>query len=311
MGRLTGRDLPGRWALAALLVGCGPGILDARTGDGGSQAQAYDEDAGPAPHRDAGSPGLDAGSTRDGGATDAGTSPDGSSPTDGGGAVFHPCPVTGVCSIMPLGDSITDGVPVGGGYRVELFRRATLDAKTVTYVGSRLNGPASVNGRAFPRNHEGYSGYTIDDAPGRAGILPLVERALRTYTPNIVLLMIGTNDVTANLELAKAPTRLGLLLDRITTTSPEALVVVAKLIPSTDDGLNANIRAYNEGVAKVVSERLAEGKHVLLVDQYDPFIRNASFKTQWMSDWLHPTAEGYVAMAQVWYAAIKSFLPGT
>jgi len=209
---------------------------------------------------------------------------------------------------MPLGDSITDGVPIGGGYRVELFRRALLDAKAVTFVGSRVNGPSTVDGHAFPRSHEGYSGYTIDDAPGRAGIAPLVERALETYTPHIVLLMIGTNDATANLEMAKAPARLGLLLDRIAAASPSALVVVARIIPSTNDGLNGTIRTYNDGVAMVVSDRLAAGRHVLLVDQYEPFIRNPNFKTQWMSDWLHPTAEGYAAMAQVWYAAIKPLL---
>lgn len=327
------------WALAALLGGCGPGVLLDWTGDDGTGAHA--EDAGRVAHRDAGSREHDGGSThttepvdaggapdsgstddagtaRDSGSADAGSAPDSGSPdagkpdaTDGGSPLFNPCPSTGDCRIMPLGDSITDGVPGGGGYRVELFRRATLDGRALTYVGSRRNGPSSVDGHAFPQNHEGYSGYTIDDAPGKSGIYPLVERALKNSTPNIVLLMIGTNDLTANLELPKAPARLGLLIDRIAATSPNALVVVAKIIPSTQDGLNANIRTYNEGIARVVSERLAAGKHVLLVDQYEPFIQNAGFKTQWMADWLHPTADGYATMARVWYAAIKPFLSPT
>ena len=90
-----------------------------------------------------------------------------------GGGAFNPCPATGNCVIMPLGDSITDGVGSsgsGGGYRVPLFQTTITNADLITFVGRNLNGPTTVGGRTFPRNHEGYSGYTIDPGGGRSGI---------------------------------------------------------------------------------------------------------------------------------------------
>jgi hypothetical protein len=59
----------------------------------------------------------------------------------GGSAGFDPCPATGPCKILPLGDSITDGLTVMGGYRIELFRLALNADKEITYVGGSANGP--------------------------------------------------------------------------------------------------------------------------------------------------------------------------
>src|SRR5205085_11521049 len=180
----------------------------------------------------------------DGGAGEAGM---------GGHTSFNPCPPAGTeCKIMPLGDSITFGShSSGGGYRVELFRQSLMDSKKITFVGRNSNGPDSVvvNGRStiFPQSHEGYSGYTIDTntAANRTGISTVVDGALQSGKPHISLLMIGTYDVNNDLDLANAPKRLGNLLDRITTMPPNALLVVAKITPTTTDATNTKVRSYN------------------------------------------------------------------
>jgi len=79
-------------------------------------------------------------------------------------SLYNPCPPAGTpCAVMPLGDSITDGAgSSGGGYRVPLFHLVSQDQKTITFVGSGQNGPAMVDGKAFPQHHEGHSGYTIE-----------------------------------------------------------------------------------------------------------------------------------------------------
>jgi hypothetical protein len=218
---------------------------------------------------------------------------------------FRPCPDDGSpCRVMPLGDSITHGFPTVGGYRVELFRLAGAGRKALTFVGSKSdNGPATVDGRPFPPRHEGWGGYTI------SGIHQLIQGALTAHRPHVVLLMIGTNDVNGRQDLPRAPDRLALLLDRITTTSPDALVVVARIVPTTDDSLNAAVRTYNDGVAEVVRRRSDAGKHLLLVDMYGAFTANPRFETELMADRLHPKSEGYAEMARLWYSAIEGFLP--
>jgi lysophospholipase L1-like esterase len=213
---------------------------------------------------------------------------------------------------MPLGDSITDGVGSsgsGGGYRVPLFQTTITNGDLITFVGRNANGPTTVGGRTFPRNHEGYSGYTIDPGGGRSGISPLVDAAITMFHPHIVLLMIGTNDVNISLDLANAPTRLGALLDRLTTDAPNALIVVARIVPTTNDTTNGRVQTYNNAIPGLVQTRANAGKHVVMVDMYAAFTANTNYKTALMNDELHPNNAGYMVMASTWYAAISSYLP--
>jgi lysophospholipase L1-like esterase len=231
-------------------------------------------------------------------------------------AAFAPCPRDGTpCRIMPLGDSITFGIgSSGGGYRVDLFRRALADQRNITFVGvvapggaNTPNGPNMVNGQPFPRNHEGFSGFTISGG-GAGSLAAQVDNAINVTDPNIVLLMIGTNDVNGNINVANAPTRLGALLDQITNDAPDALLVVAQITPTMTAGTNTRVQAFNAAIPGLVRTRAAAGKHVVLVDMFTPFNTNANFAGL-MNDNLHPNDTGYVVMAQTWYAAIDDLLP--
>jgi len=242
-----------------------------------------------------------------------GSSQDADAGGDTGAGAFSPCPPAGTdCAIMPLGDSITDGFGTPGGYRIELFRQALTAGQHLTFVGRNVNGPATVMDGAtttpFPQRHEGYSGYTIDPAGGRQGISPLTDAAISTFPPKIILLQIGTNDIDLNLDVANAPTRLGALLDQITTDAPDALLVVAKITPLNYDAGNARVDAYNAAMPALVESRVAAGKHILLVDMYAPFVADPSFKTSLLADQWHPNPAGYAVMAGVWYEAIQSHL---
>jgi lysophospholipase L1-like esterase len=232
-----------------------------------------------------------------------------------GAAAFNPCSTAGAaCIVMPLGDSITDGVgssAPGGGYRLEVFHDAVQAHKALTFVGSATdpNGPAMLDGQTFPRNHEGHPGYTIDDSATTSGISPLVDQSIAANHPQIILLMIGTNDVNRNVDVSNAPTRLGALLDRMINDAPNALLVVAKITPTRDDGANNAVQMYNDAIAGVVQTRAANGKHVVMVDMYAALTAKTNYRTDLMSDFLHPNDAGYVVMGDVWYAAIQSYLP--
>ncbi len=251
------------------------------------------------------SPGPDAGVD---GAPDAQSSNPDSSTASG----F--CPTDGsACKLMPFGDSITDGIgSSGGGYRVPLFKLALNDSKGITFVGNSKNGPGTVtvNGQtiSFPQSHEGHSGWTIKDGGGRDGIYDLVDNTMKTNSPHIILLMIGTNDVNINLDLSNAPKRMGELLDKIIEQAPKALIVVAKLVPTTNDTTNGRVRTYNDGIATEVQSRISAGKNLKMVDMYAAFTANSNYKTALMNDELHPKDAGYSVMAQIWYDAIKSYL---
>jgi lysophospholipase L1-like esterase len=308
-------------------AGVPSGGMHSTSGDGGAGASAGNAGAsaggGASPQGEAGSAGsatgAGTGGAGTGGAGSGGAGTGGAAAASGAGAAAgnagntgtgsgSPCPPRGTpCRIMPLGDSITFGYgsTTGGGYRVELFSQALAAGKSITFVGSSTSGPDTVSGAAFPKENEGHSGYSIDDSSQTKGISPLVDSAIATYKPNIILLMIGTNDMHYSIDLANAPTRLGQLLDQITTDAPKALLVVAKIIPA-HGAQNTPTIAYNAAIPDVVQKRVAQGKQIVLVDMYDAL---KVWSTALYKDSEHPNDTGYAMMAQTWYPAIQNALP--
>ncbi|WP_328382373.1 cellulose binding domain-containing protein [Micromonospora zamorensis] len=192
--------------------------------------------------------------------------------------------------VMPLGDSITDGFNVPGGYRIELWQRFTTGAYRVDFVGSQFNGPASLG----DHDHQGHSGWTI------AQIDANVVNWLRATNPRTVLLHIGTNDMYG--DTSGAPGRLAALVDKITNNAPNADVFVATIVPKS--GADNQVRAYNAAIPGIVQTRAAAGKRVHLVDMYRALTLSD------LADGVHPNATGYRKMAAAWYDALRT-VPGS
>ncbi|MFI7643473.1 lectin [Nonomuraea sp. NPDC049400] len=196
--------------------------------------------------------------------------------------------------VMPLGDSITEGTQVPGGYRIGLWQRLAAGRYTVDFVGSQFNGPGSLG----DHDHEGHPGWRIDQIDAN------ITGWLRTYTPRTVLLHIGTNDVLQNYNLAGAPQRLSTLIDRITTAVPNADVFVATIIPLSNSGQESAGRTFNAAIPGIVQSKVNSGKRVHLVDMH------SKLTTSDLIDGIHPTAGGYDKMAAAWYDALQS-VPGS
>jgi lysophospholipase L1-like esterase len=262
-----------------------------RTGSGG----ATGVDAG-------GIPGNGGAGGPDAGSRDLGES----AGTGGGTGTFDPCPTSGACKVLPLGDSITWGVNYDGGYRVKLFSNTITDKKNITFVGKLSNGPSTVSGATFPKNNEGHSGWTIqqidDIVTGKATDASYSGKKMMVdQSPNIVLLHAGTNDTS------RSPTgmtdRLGALIDHIVDDGPNVLLVVTTIIPIKQGSYGTVGETFNKDVPAVVQKRIDAGKHIILVDMFK------SFPSAGLSgDGVHPNQQGYDWMAGVWYDAIKSYL---
>ena len=91
--------------------------------------------------------------------------------------------------------------------------------------------------------------------------------------------------------------------------APNALIIVAQMVPTTDDTENQRVTTFNAAVPGLVKERADAGKHIMAVDMYGAFTKNAQYKTAYMTDKLHPKDAGYVVMADVWWAAVGPLLP--
>jgi lysophospholipase L1-like esterase len=196
--------------------------------------------------------------------------------------------------VMPLGDSITEGTQVPGGYRIGLWQRLSAGGYRVDFVGTQFNGPAALG----DHDHEGHPGWRIDQIDAN------VTGWLQSANPRTVLLHIGTNDVLQNFDLPGAPGRLSALIDHITTTAPTADVFVATIIPLASAGQEAAARTFNAAIPGIVQSKVNNGKRVHLVDMH------AALTTADLIDGIHPTAAGYDKMAATWYAALRS-VPGS
>jgi lysophospholipase L1-like esterase len=199
-----------------------------------------------------------------------------------------------VIRIMPMGDSITKGAGDGmssawsTGYRRDLYNRLTAAGLRVDFVGSQRSG-------AIDPNHEGHSGWQIHQLSRNA------TRWVKAYRPDVVLLMVGTNDVNRRLDLAHAPARLGLLIDRILAARPGVQVMVATIPPRRPPSKRAaETAAYNRGVIQQVAMRWRAGKPVALVPMHVIQTRATDYR-----DSVHLNACGYRKISFVWYLYLR------
>lgn len=192
--------------------------------------------------------------------------------------------------VMPLGDSITYGIgtPEENSYRKDLYRRLTRAGLDVDFVGSQRSGTG-----ADP-DHEGHPGWTITQ------ISEHVNEWLATYSPDVILLHIGTNDMYRNIP--GAAERLEALLGQIDAAAPRAQVFVAQIIgiASADPAHRARNAAYNGAIARMVKAR---GGNFRLVNQ-------TAVHGVDLVDRVHPNAYGYRLMSWTWYLALEPHLHG-
>ncbi|GAA4253279.1 ricin-type beta-trefoil lectin domain protein [Dactylosporangium darangshiense] len=193
----------------------------------------------------------------------------------------------GGVKIMPLGDSITDGYNVPGGYRIELWRRLAAGGYTTDFVGSGFNGPSNLG----DHDHEGHSGWRIDQIDAN------IVGWLQAYAPRTILLHIGTNDMNQNYDIANAPARLSALIDKIRANDPTVELFVAQITPESDPTLESRVQAYNAAIPGIVAQK---GSHTHLVDMH------SALTTADLADGVHPNAGGYDKMGARWFSALQS-----
>lgn len=197
-------------------------------------------------------------------------------------------------AIMPLGDSITDGFNVAGGYRIKLWNTIVSNGQKVDFVGSMTNGPAEL----ADKNHEGHSGWRIDQIDAK------INEWMNTYKPQIVMLHIGTNDIAQGYGVASAPDRLSALIDKICANLPEnGKIYVSSIIPLAMGNMNSQIIDYNSKIPGIVKSKADAGKPAYFVEMY------SKITTADLADGVHCNRTGYDKMADVWYEAIKKDLP--
>lgn len=208
-----------------------------------------------------------------------------------------PSTIPSTLKIMPLGDSITEGYPVEGGYRIALWDSlVNQDDRSVDFVGSQANGPVQL----VDHNHEGHGGWWIKDSGSGSDMYSNVTSWFASAQPHMVLLHIGTNDLRVT-DPYTCIQRLDDLVARIFSISPDVRLVMAAIIPVESQVYVSN-QAYPNAIPGIVNKYQALGKKIYLADMRT-ILQSSDY-----NDELHPALSGYNKMAAVWHSVITSVI---
>jgi len=231
-----------------------------------------------------------------------------------------------VLRVLCLGDSITSGYSDGfGNYRRPLQAMLTWGGFTFRFVGSNTAQASSYQGTdvdqtfsPYQPNCEGYDGFRIDqissDTPAvdpLGNSYPGLTHTMISDIPDVVLVMLGTNDVSQAYDpggpgyaggtgfAADAAGRLNELIDRLYHINTDLTVVISSIPPLTDQTKNSTAASYNALIPQIVQAHRQLGQHVLFAD-----MGSAVKAADLSSDGIHPSTAGYDKIAGVWYSAM-------
>ena len=218
--------------------------------------------------------------------------------------------------IMPVGDSITFGLGDTGGYRkfLDYF------LKEKGYTNFEMVGPEGQNSASFnyngknvtyDDNHAGYSGFQIKQPASWGQDSSLYNKlkeknAVKQAQPDIILLIIGTNDMTANRSMNDCANDLKDLVNYMLNDMPQGGKVFMGSIPefTAYGGTDGRVTRYNNTVKQVADEFQSSGKNVEFADVHGCLNGTADLGM----DGLHPNGTGYEKMGKFWAETIDAYL---
>lgn len=221
--------------------------------------------------------------------------------------------------VMAIGDSITDDCVFNGAWRTYLQTLLETNGFPFTFVGRQSSSPS---GSFTKTRHEGYCGSVIA-APGvltsavhgYAGtdvyLQKIIRDALTNTTPDLVLVLMGANDLGRGRNPWQVATNdMPALLDLIFSNAPSANILLDKTMTlqnASVSGLNygafaTNVPIYNAALQAMVNQRRALGQNVFLADMFSV----VDYATMFNGDHLHPNPTGLQAIANEWLLHIQS-----
>jgi hypothetical protein len=202
--------------------------------------------------------------------------------------------------IAPIGDSITRGGLVSDSpypsYRYYLWTMLRNGGYDVDFVGSTTD--PNFQKFMFDQDHDGYSGYTTELLAND------MDRMLMSYTPDVVLLYIGTNDVLYQVPLKDRIQNVGRTVTSLRQKNPNVRILIAQISPTSDTFRNTNsgLDEYNKALVTYAQSTSTSASPIVIVDMntaWSPTLFN-------QEDGVHPNTDGEVQLAQRWANALIS-----
>ena len=205
--------------------------------------------------------------------------------------------------VLFVGDSIT-GSP--GCWRASVWTSVTDAGHDVDMVGIRdvdeCGGVRNAAGELWDPDHAGIGGATT------AATFVRIARdgLIRETTPDVVVLLIGTNDLWGHQPAERVLPQFPVLLDAIRADAPRAAVVVGTVLPlsaSACSDCQPEIDAVNAALPAWAREASTPESPVTLVAVHEGFDAEAD-----TYDGAHPNATGDAKLAAAFTPALLDAL---
>ena len=221
--------------------------------------------------------------------------------------------------IHPIGDSITRG-KAGDVWRHYLKTRLKEAGIAIDFLGHCphaadglavwADNPELFNKLEGDVEHDGWGGLRIDeitDMTNNTREYPqiTIEKMVSDYDSDIILLMMGTNDLIQRYLLDTAPARLDTLIRKIlNSTSAHLIVTSIPPAPSLPQS-NGRITTFNSFIPAIVNSYKVAGKNISYID-INSYLGSGDF----LDDAYHPNSQGNKKIADGWYDAITPLVTG-
>jgi len=221
--------------------------------------------------------------------------------------------------ILCLGNSITNGTNKYNSYRRDLWKMLHEGKYNFDFIGSwsKHHWNGEVPNPDFDMDHDGHSGWTFPQilkAPDWDSSRGDLQKWIKNYTPDIVLIELGTNDVFQCISIEESMRAFSTTVKLLRQKNKNVKIFVAQIPPLGQqwapkmlchDSISyaQRIINYNDTIALFAKEMSTKASPVIAVDQY-----TGVNPAKDMYDDIHPNDKGELEMAKRWFAAIKQYI---
>jgi len=201
-----------------------------------------------------------------------------------------------VIRILPLGDSITQGGNARPSYRRALWLKLKQHGYKVDFVGSQNDFQHASPPDAlldFDLDHEGHWGWETNE------IAEALPSWLKSYTADIALVHLGTNDFARGEAIPQTLEDLSSVLSLLRQSNPEITILLAEIVPIRFK----STRKFNAALRKWASSQSTPKSKLILVDQHSGY-----YSLFHNYDNYHPNTRGENKMAERWFEALSLIL---
>jgi lysophospholipase L1-like esterase len=96
------------------------------------------------------------------------------------------------------------------------------------------------------------------------------------------------------------PQRLDSLAGALVAALPDAIIIIARIVPAAAGSTASWIRVYNNTIKRLMAARTRNGEYIIMVDM------PSGVQTSVLGDGLHPNDRGYKNMPIMWVISITA-----